>query len=211
MTKLHSGGTGWPKRVAVLGLGPSVFSWVGHRLSKNQEIQTYDEVWTVNRGLRVFQHDIAFVMDDLVGEAQKDPAYGEALKNHNKPIITSCAYDSFPMGHQYPLAEVCEHVGRQHCYFHNSIPYVLAYADYIGVTHITLFGCDYTDEKGNVREDDRANAEYWVGVLRAHHITVGIVETSTLCNQSKHGWFYGYHDQRHAQGQYNVAQHHEQN
>lgn len=189
------------KKIAIVCLGPSAFTWAGHRLSKNTEAQNYDAVWTVNRGARVFAHDLVFVMDDLEDEDEKDPSYGAFLKQHDRPIITSRVYEDWPTAIEYPLGEIVAHSGKQHCYFHNSLPYMLAYADYIGVNDITLFGCDYTDDQGNVREDDRANAEYWVGVLRARHIRVGIVDSSTLCNQKKHGWFYGYHDQRDAQRQ----------
>lgn len=194
-----------PKKIAIVALGPSCFSWAGHRLSRNAENQEYDEIWTVNRGARVFAHDLVFVMDDLLGEEKLDPAYAEFLKRHDRPIMTSRVYDSYPQAWEYPLEAVVSHIGGQHCYFHNSIPYMLAYADYIGVNEITLFGCDYTDDKGNIREEDRANTEYWVGVLRARHIKIGIAETSTLCNQKKQGWFYGYHDQRYAQELYTAA------
>ena len=77
-------------------------------------------------------------------------------------------------------------------YLHNSIPFMLAYALFIGVETVYLFGADYTFPGTNAREDDRANCEYWVGLLRARGVDVVVPHETTLLNQSRQPWVYGY-------------------
>lgn len=188
-----------PGLVELVALGPTSRYWVQHRLKKNEDpTETADEVWTLNRGIRSFKHDLAFIMDDLDSEAAKDPDYGEAIANHDQPIIASTlpetmTHDSF---WPYPLTHVLNKVGTHHAYFHNSVPYILAYAILIGVQEIHLYGCDYTHDEIDTREAGRANCEYWVGVARSHGMIVGVPTTSTLLDSNQSAWFYGYADQR---------------
>jgi hypothetical protein len=81
-----------------------------------------------------------------------------------------------------------------HCaaYFHNSLPYMLAYAGFIGVTELHLFGADYTYGNQSLREDGRANAEYWIGMLRASGVRVRLSSDTTLLSQHRQPWFYGF-------------------
>lgn len=77
-------------------------------------------------------------------------------------------------------------------YIHNSVPYMLAFAFYIGVKGVQVFGADYTFDGQQVREKARANCEYWVGMLRAWGVDVRVPETSTLLNASDEPWLYGF-------------------
>ena len=185
-----------PTSVDVVALGPTSRLWQQRQLLKSQIRQQdiADEVWTVNRGIRSYRHDLAFVMDDLELESHDDPDYGLALEQHDKPIITSTRYGQYPSGIAYPLGYVLRTVNIRRSYMHNSIPYVLAYALAIGVRKIVLWGCDYTYPGMPAREDDRANCEYWVGVCEARGMTVLCPADSTLLNSRVHDdvWFYGY-------------------
>jgi hypothetical protein len=186
----------WPKRVALVSLGVTHQDYVGEWLNHDPADTVYDrdETWTLNRGALVFRHDLAFIMDYLDGERRKWPRYGAMLARHDKPIITSQA-DGWPDHvHLYPQDLVRRHFGAANDYYHNSVPWILAYAVWIGVREITLWGCDYTHERSTGREDDRANAEYWVALARAHGVAVAIPETSTLCNASRGPHWYGYRD-----------------
>jgi len=77
-------------------------------------------------------------------------------------------------------------------YLHNSIPFMLAYALFLGVEKVQLFGADYTYPGMVAREDDRANTEYWVGMLRAFGVEVWTTSDTTLLNQMKQPHIYGY-------------------
>lgn len=193
-----------PTEVAVVALGVTSRAWIDYGLRKGgpndaTPASDFDEVWTVNRGVRVFRHDVAWVMDDLIGEANSDYRYGQFLMRHPKPVITSVAYDSFTSSLTYPMAEVQAELGVEAVpYFHNSVPYIIAYALFIGVKRLILFGCDYTHPNApNIREADRANCEYWVGFARARGMRVGVPQDSTLLNTRDHDglWWYGYREQ----------------
>ncbi len=77
-------------------------------------------------------------------------------------------------------------------YLHNSIPYILAYALFIGVKEIGLFGADYTFPGQDIREDDRANAEYWVGMLRGFGVNVMVPPSTTLLATNRGEHWYGF-------------------
>lgn len=180
------------------------------------------EVWTLNKGIRSIACDLAFVLDDLEGECRKSSRYQEEIGEFafHTPIITSemdhQARQRFPMGdfHEYPLwpivdrvgATILEHRGKTEAYqsevrqaglecgyyLHNSIPMILAYAWFIGVEEIRLYGIDY-DWPGHSRlEADKPNAEYWVGFLRARGVRVRVPDDTTLLNTGRQPWIYGY-------------------
>lgn len=162
-----------------------------------------DEVWGINAGVNAFggrvAYDLLWIMDHLDGEAKRLPRYMDLvarwLERTHAPLITSHAgywgHDR-PGVYEYPLSWVLDRVGVENAYFHNSLPYILAYAWCIGVQRIVLWGADYTHERSKRREEDRANAEYWVGFLRARGVEVYLPDSTTLCNMNRGPWFYGY-------------------
>jgi hypothetical protein len=177
-----------------------------------------DEVCGLNGGVNHYAgrmaYDVLWVMDHLEGEARREPRYMEYMQRwldrHCAPLITSQRGDwlshqfrladqypdvKAPPIYEYPLDLVLSTVGDSNAYFHNSIPYLLAYALTIGVKRLVIWGADYSHERSKRREDDRANAEYWVGFCRARGMEIWLPETTTLCNQNRGLWFYGYRDQ----------------
>lgn len=181
-----------PRRVDVVALGQTSTAYVRQGLGKgNDPSSAPDEVWTLNRGIRVFASDLAFVLDEIEPEARKDRAYGEALKHYNKPIISTVWTSLAPRVHVYPGAEILDSMearsGLQDPYWHNSVPMVLAYAWFIGVKTLTLWGADYTLPDGRVLENERANCEYWVGWCRACGMRIGVPTESTLLNTRQTG------------------------
>jgi len=195
-----------PSRVDVVALGYSCQAYMRHQLARARALDSVvDEVWTVNRGIRLFAADLAFVLDELPDEIINDPAYGVALKGYEKPIISTVCSMEVPNSRRYPSADILDcltkRTGLVDPYWHNSIPMVLAYAWYIGVQEVTLWGCDYQLENGRTAEDNRANCEYWVGMCRALGMRVGVPVESNLLNQAKTGgelYVYGLRDQRRA-------------
>lgn len=199
---------GAPRTVDIVALGYSMRAYVHQCLRKGLESDAVsDEVWTVNRGIRAFNADLAFILDELPDEIINDPAYGEAIKNYKKPIISTVCADDVGVCSTYPGAAILDCLRTTHGmsitdpYWHNSMPMVMAYALFIGVEQVTLWGCDYQSEAGVSLEDDRANLEYWCGVCRARGMRVGVPTESTLLNQRKTSgglYVYGLRDQRRA-------------
>lgn len=77
-------------------------------------------------------------------------------------------------------------------YLHNSIPMILAYALFIGVHEIRLYGADYNVRRADHLEANRPNCEYWVGFLRALGVRVMVPTTTTLLNTDEQPYIYGY-------------------
>lgn len=188
-----------PASVAVVGLGPSRADFFD-RLTAHEPGLAVDEIWAINTGLRYTPHDVAFVMDDVADYADRFPAYGDALRAHAQPIITNTAYADFPATLTYPLEAVlaaCAGTGMWRCFYHNSIPYVLAYALAIGVKSIRLYGIDYTHPDVDAVEQGREVCAAWIGFLRGRGIEVLITDSSSMLQARRvHDplwrWFYGY-------------------
>lgn len=86
--------------------------------------------------------------------------------------------------------------GLDECsYFNNSIPYMLAYigACCPAVEVVYMFGCDYTFPGNQAREDDRANAEYWLAALQyGLGIAFRFPHRTTILSRDKGRVFYGF-------------------
>lgn len=195
---------GAPESVMIVALGPSKHDLLEHQTGHEPDIglQTVDEVWGVNAGGNWFSgrvaFDVLFVLDYLDGEVARLPRYGAQLREWHErnggAVITSKA-GRHAWALEYPLNWICHKVAKRNPappYFHNSIPLVLAYAWAIGVKRVYLWGADYSHEALKRREEDRPNAEYWVGWCRAMGMEVILPSTSTLCNSNQGFWVYGY-------------------
>jgi len=227
MTKRKPVRVGWvhptgnnPKRIAIVGLGPTSQDWHSAHVQYDPPLAPVDEVWTVNKGFRTVNADVVFIMDDLIDESRKSARYGDDIANANIPVITSTVdqmvKQRFPKALKYPLDDVLRfwgnhvqrlripdkelstedqlHYGLQECaYWNNSIPYMLAYAGAIGVAQIALFGCDYTFPGSAAREDDRANAEYWIAACQ-FGLGMGFIypHRTTIMSRDKGRQFYGF-------------------
>lgn len=211
-----------PKVVDIIALGPSQREYHGHQHSAyNPVMPKADETWTVNKGIRTIRSDLAFILDDLEGERRKSSRYASEILDYAKerPVITSelmdCERDNWPgLIYNYPLTEIIDSIGLRvaFCqgnhkptpqqareaglnaafYLHNSIPMVLAYALFIGVKEIRLFGADYTIRASDHMEENRPNCEYWVGFLRACGVRVRVPASTTLLNTDQNRRIYGY-------------------
>ncbi len=200
-----------PEKVVLLGLGETkrmygdLWATTHARPAQFKEA----EVWTLNNGYGLWPHDLLWVMDDLVGEEHKWPEYGRALAAHDRPIITSTAYPQlYPKALAYPFEQVCKSLGLEGLgvYFYNSIPYILAYACFIGVKQMTLLGCDYSHPSQGGREADQPNAEYWCGFVTAKGMKLVIANDSTLMRaRESHTPLYGYRLDPRLEMQRNVA------
>lgn len=211
-----------PETVALVACGPTQAAWHAAHIGYHRPFTPRPEVWTLNKALRTVKADLGFVMDDMVGEGRRADTYREDLDGVTIPIITSEVDDAtramYPHAdlRKYPLSEVLWYAAyvlerrtsasdtispaklmmRRDavCYQHNSLPYIMAYALYIGVKTLMLFGVDYTHPSNpqEAREDDRANAEFWCGVLTACGVRLVVPDSTSLLNRCYRKPMYGY-------------------
>lgn len=152
-----------PKRVAIVALGPSAASFSRRQMSDVGVNNPFDEVWTLNRGFAGFHHHKLFVMDDLRWiEKHRSKKYAEFLKNHDRPIITSTAYMEFPTSVPFPL-KACMEYHDDDIFAVNTVAYMVAYALFIGVREIHLFGADFIYKNGTVVEEGGMAVAYMLG------------------------------------------------
>lgn len=207
---------GSPKSVILIGLGPSHHDYDQAWLNPHTPdvLWQADEVWIINRGLFNIQHDLAWVMDFVEGEANNFPVYGAKLWNHDKPIITSERPDDWPGHvHRYPFEEIWSwqsqfpKVKWTDCYgteresvgppahqdwLHNSVPYIINYAAWLGVKIMYTWGLDYHHHKSGRVEDGHVNCGYWTGCSEFAGMKIVPYDQSTFLNANQRGYIYGY-------------------
>jgi len=210
-----------PKTVNLIGLGPtqSDYHQINHA-QYDPIIPIADETWTMNKGIRTLRCHMAFILDDLVGECEQSDRYHQDIANFGEPIITTIIDHSVSgilpgcQLYSYPLHEIIDFFGlrflnanftvslshdqirsagkRVASYLKNSVPMILAYAGFIGVKKINIFGADYDFPGSKTHEADKANCEYWVGMLHGQGIEVNVTDRTTLLSMNQGRSIYGY-------------------
>jgi hypothetical protein len=173
-----------PEKVAIVALGGSAKSFIAERMSNNGIKNNFDEVWTLNRGLRAYPHDKLFVMDDLKWIEDHNKAYADFLKKHDKPIITSTVYDDYPMAVEYPLQYVMETI-EDDIFAVNTVSYMVAYAIHIGVKEVSIYGADFFYPNGQTAEAGGQAVAYLCGMMRKYGMVHRIPGDSTLLYANK--------------------------
>jgi len=196
-----------PETVALVAMGDTRNQYAGDVCRAGSRFGVADETWVINKLLQCYQHDLVFRMDDLMQTRKcnekvlldKDnipihERFDKALREHDKPIITSIAYpDEYPMSVEYPLENIINRVRTS--YFQTTPAYAVAFAIYIGVKKIKLYGCDYTyREVSHTIETGRANLEHMLTIAIKEGIEIEIARKSTLMNTNcpVGEYFYGY-------------------
>ena len=157
-----------PKNIAIVALGPSAYSFFRRSMSNTGVEKPFDEVWTLNRGFAGFHHDKLFVMDDLRWvEEHRNKEYAKFLKNHDRPIITSTPYPEYPTSVPYPLKQVKD-FHEDDIFAVNTVAYMVAYALYIGVKELSIFGADFVYKDGTVVEEGGMAVAYMLGRCKMH-------------------------------------------
>lgn len=180
-----------PQHVAILGLGPSVETFLQVAKRMGGRSAYCDEVWSINAVADVIGSDRVFHMDDVrIQEIRAAAAPGSNiaamlrwLKRHPGPVITSRAHPDYPGLVEFPLQAVVN--SMRYAYFNSTAAYAVAYAIHLGVKKLSLFGLDYTYANAHHAERGRACVEFWIGMAAARGIQLAIPHTSSLmdaCN-----------------------------
>lgn len=222
-----------PHTVALICSGHTKVDYFNALTQYNPAIPRVNEVWNLNKSLRYALGDFAFVLDDLVGEANISERYIQDVVNASchYPIMTSTydraaqdiankyAGDKAPMISEYPIHAIRDWLGQSFAddyavrlqrdqpftteeerrfgndllYMRNSVPMILAYALFIGVKTLYLFGADYSHPVSGTRlEADQPNAEFWVGFCRGRGMQIVVSSSSTLLRSNEKFELYGY-------------------
>lgn len=175
-----------PKHVVILGLGPSLESYVDlvKRLGGRRAFA--DEVWGINAVGDVVQCDRIFHMDDVRVQEIRAAARPKSniaamlewMKRHSGPIYTSVPHPDYPGCVAFPLQDVINSCGW--AYFNSTAAYAVAYAVHIGVEKLSLFGMDFTYPKAHDAEKGRGCVEFHLGIAAARGIRIGLPSVTSL-------------------------------
>lgn len=175
-----------PNHVVILGLGPSLESYVDLVKRIGARRAFADEVWGINAVADVIQCDRVFHMDDVRIQERRAVAAPDSniaamltwLKAHPGPVYTSRAHPDYPGLVEYPLQDVINSCGF--AYFNSTAAYAVAYAVHIGVRKIGCFGFDFTYKDSHKAEKGRACVEFHLGIAKARGIEIGFPSVTTL-------------------------------
>lgn len=175
-----------PKHVAIIGLGPSSAEYVDFCKRLGGRHQYCDETWVINSYGDVLACDRVFHMDDVRVQEIRAAAKPESniaamlkwLKTHPGPIMTSRAHPDYPGLVEFPLEDVVNDCPNG--YFNSTAAYAVAYAVFLGVEKISMYGCDFTYPNSHDAEKGRACVEFWLGICVARGIKVSMPKRSSL-------------------------------
>lgn len=178
-----------PRRVAILGMGPTLKTFIDMTLMNPGPGGVVDEVWGLNNVVSAVRCDVGFIMDDFVEMLERpymgnkaagipgatfwDPSNPKLMEwcrseQCNIPLLTSRAYrPRYPTSCTFPLQEAMVAMFGSNIGFHlsNSTSYAILYARLIGVQEIHLYGVDFgypSDDpydRRRILEAGRANVE----------------------------------------------------
>lgn len=169
-----------PKSIAIVALGLSSPMFLQEQMSNKGFSSPFDEVWAINRGIRGYPCDKAFIMDDLRWLYEvKNRAYSKFVKKSTVPIITSTAYVEYPAAVPYPLQDVLEFI-EDDIFTHNTVSYALAYAMTIGCKNISIYGADFSYPNGSTAEVGGQAVAFLLGMCAKLEILHRIPGASTL-------------------------------
>ena len=174
-----------PHTVALVAMGASSSDYSNQCAQNGGRHVVADETWTINASGATFLHDRLFAMDDLT-ELIHDSRLGKKvaksmigwLAEHPGPVYVVKKYPQIPGAVEYPLVPVLNHVGFP--YLNTSVAYAVAYAMYIGVKVLKLFGCDFTYANHHQGESGRGCVEWLLGIAGERGMKIEVSQTTTL-------------------------------
>ena len=189
-----------PKHISILGLGPSLNEYTNITKRLGGRHQYCDETWAINSLGAVIQCDKVFHMDDVRVQELRAVAKPESniaamlewMKTTDVPIITSRPHPDYKTTEPFPLIEVLNLFDAG--YFNSTAAYAVAYAMFIGVERISLFGVDFTYPDAHDAEKGRACVEFWLGMASVRGIKLSVPKSSSLLDalHTQRERFYGY-------------------
>jgi len=133
-----------PESVSIVAMGQSSMEYVHSAMKCGNRKRVTEETWAINSMGGVLKYDLLFHMDDVKIQemrAKEHPEWNVAgmvdwLKDAK--FFTSKIYSDYPGSMPYPLKEVADSLRSM--YFNSTPSYALAYAIYLEIPNIHLYG-----------------------------------------------------------------------
>lgn len=175
-----------PAHVAIVGLGGTCEAYLSLVKRLGGRKPFFDQVWGINALGDALRCDLVFHMDDVRIQEIRARAKPEGniaamlawLKTYRGPVMTSRKVKGYPGLVEFPLQDVLNATGW--AYFNNTAAYAVAYAVYLDVKRISLFGIDFSYANSHDAEKGRACVEFWLGIAAQRGIAISIAQKSAL-------------------------------
>jgi len=173
-----------PESVSIVAMGQSSMEYVHSAMKCGNRKRVTEETWAINSMGGVLKYDLLFHMDDVKIQemrAKEHPEWNVAgmvdwLKDAK--FFTSKIYSDYPGSMPYPLKEVADSLRSM--YFNSTPSYALAYAIYLEIPNIHLYGLDYSYPDKHKAEAGRACIEFMCGIAKERGLEIYIPKISTL-------------------------------
>ena len=183
--------------VALVAMGQSQ---IDYHLSRTHSL-AFDEIWAINAMIGVLPEiDRAFILDPMSRFLDTEDAGSmtqmmrKYLPQAKYPIYTCELDERIPYAEEYPLPNLVEDLGC--AYFNNTVAYAIAFALWNKVSHLTVFGVDFTYKTNmHFAESGKACCEFWLAKCMENGIDVSVAPRSNLLetNVDAKEKLYGYH------------------
>ena len=185
------------KNIALVAMGQSQ---IDYHLSRTHSL-AFDEVWAINAMVSVLPEvNRAFILDPMSRFLDTEDAGSmtqimrKYLPQIDYPIYT-CELDKrVPAAEEFPLGPLIGNLGC--AYFNNTVAYAIAFALWNKVSHLTVFGVDFTYKTNmHFAESGKACCEFWLAKCMENNIEVSVAPRSNLLETDipTKEKLYGYH------------------
>jgi len=185
------------KNIALVAMGQSQ---IDYHLSRTHSL-AFDEVWAINAMVSVLPEvDRAFILDPMSRFLDTEDAGSmtqimrKYLPQIDYPIYTCELDERCPGLVEYPIDEILQEYGCH--YFNNTVAYAIAFALWNKVSHLTVFGVDFTYKTNmHFAESGKACCEFWLAKCMENNIEVSVAPRSNLLETDipTKEKLYGYH------------------
>ena len=185
------------KNIALVAMGQSQ---IDYHLSRTHSL-AFDEIWAINAMVSVLPEiDRAFILDPMSRFLDTEDAGSmtEIMRKYlpqiDYPIYTCELDERVPAAEEFPLGPLVEDLGC--AYFNNTVAYAIAFALWNKVSHLTVFGVDFTYKTNmHFAESGKACCEFWLAKCMENNIGVSVAPRSNLLetNIPTKEKLYGYH------------------
>jgi hypothetical protein len=181
------------EEIVLVGMGMSSIQLMSDVYGNMYREKGKREVWVINAGAFLFQHDLVFNMRDLTASSEAGPgiSYLDLYRDHPQPVITTRYIKEIKNCYEFPWELLFNSLNDY--YFASSPAYMVALAMInlkLGEAitgkpgTLRLYGLDFNYPGKTEYESGRCCVEYWVGRAKQAGITVLLPEITSLCDQS---------------------------
>ncbi len=147
------------------------------------------EIWGVNDLVRTRDVTRVFhIHSDWLIDTPYNKKIIERINALKIPLMGMKKYPEVPTSVIYPIKEVTRRFGAD--YFTNSIDYMLAYALYVGMKEIRVYGVNMEQDTEYLWQ--KPGVEFWVGYAKGMGVKVELFGKHCLILLTRSGKLYGF-------------------